>query len=206
MSGKRYGSYERVQDPLTLITVFFDHGVFARGEVQHLRQVGPGLGRWLRAARLQDAHVVDDEAGVRVPVAQRDASVQIVPAQQVDREVVPHRLVQDSIDARIAGLVDRFSWHHDANAHGSRRPLPQGDEVGHRRVGRTDRLDEPEATGMGIAHLHRMAVSYRYMEKVETRIGPTRSTSSIAATISPPVTWSGHFGTECHGRSGVFAS
>src|ERR1700758_5248540 len=44
------------------------------------------------------------------------------------------------------------------------------------------------------------------MEKAEMKIAPSTPTLSIAATISPPVTWSGQFGTLCQGRFGVFAS
>src|SRR5262249_55717048 len=44
------------------------------------------------------------------------------------------------------------------------------------------------------------------MEKADMKIAPSTPTSSIAATISSPVTCSGQFGTLCQGRFGVFAS
>ena len=83
MSAKGYGSRESVQAPLDL-----DHGVWALGEFQHLREVGPGLGWRGRQARLQDAQMVEDKLYIGMAIDERSAHVQIVPAQDVDKKVV----------------------------------------------------------------------------------------------------------------------
>ena len=96
MSGKGYGSLRQRAGAAHL-----DHRVLALGELQHLRQVGPGLRRRGRRARLQDAEVVDDEARVGMAVDQRRARVQVAPEQDVDRKVVLDGRARDPVEARV---------------------------------------------------------------------------------------------------------
>ena len=100
--------------------------------------------------------MVDDEAGVGVAVDQRGACVHVVPAQHVDREVLPYGFAQDQVDTRVARLPSRLAGHHDANADCARRFLPLGNDIGHRRICRIDRLNEGETVRMGVLHLDRI--------------------------------------------------
>jgi hypothetical protein len=45
-----------------------DHRIWAIGESQHLGEVGPGVGRRRRHARLHDPRMVDDEARVGMAI------------------------------------------------------------------------------------------------------------------------------------------
>src|SRR5450759_3822736 len=85
-----------------------DHRVRALGEVQHLRQVGPGLRRGGRRAGLHEPQMVDDKSGLGVAVDQRNARVQVAPAQHVDRKVVPDGFAQGPVEARDAWVAPRF--------------------------------------------------------------------------------------------------
>ena len=105
MSGKGYGSRDSVQAPLTLITAFG-----ALGEIQNLGQVGPGLRRGGRRARLQDAQMVDDEARVRVAIDQRGAVVQVAPAQNIDRNVVANGGTEDAVEAGVVWIALPPPW------------------------------------------------------------------------------------------------
>ena len=55
------------------------------------------------------------------------------------------------------GVALRLLRQHDADADRARRLLPVGDDIGHRRIVRVDRLDEREPAGMGPLHFHRIA-------------------------------------------------
>src|SRR5713226_8398522 len=68
-----------------------DYRVRALGEFQYLREIGPGLRRRGRHARLHDAQMVDDESRVGMAIDERSARVQVAPAQDVDRKVVANR-------------------------------------------------------------------------------------------------------------------
>src|SRR5450759_3098573 len=59
-----------------------DHRVRALGEVQHLRQLGPGLRRGGRRAGLHKAQMVDDEPRVEVAVDQHWNRVQVARTRQ----------------------------------------------------------------------------------------------------------------------------
>jgi hypothetical protein len=134
-----------------------DHRVRALREFQHLREVGPGLRRRGRHARLQDAQMVDDESRVGMAIDERGAHVQVVPEQDVDRKIVTHGRAQDPVEARVVRLAPRLFRQHDADADRARRLLPVSDDIGHRRIVRVDRLDDGEPVGMGPLHLHRVA-------------------------------------------------
>ena len=110
-----------------------DHGVLALGEFQHLRQVGPGLRRRRRHARLQDAEMVDDEARIGMAIDQRGACIEIAPAEEVDRKIVAHGGARDPVEAGIVGRAPGLFGQQDADADRARRLLPLGDDVVHRR-------------------------------------------------------------------------
>ena len=56
-----------------------------------------------------------------------------------------------------SGARVRLLRQHDADADRARRLLPVGDDIGHRRIVRVDRLDDGEPVGMGPLHFHRIA-------------------------------------------------
>src|SRR6185312_7501351 len=66
----------------------FDHRVLTFGEFHHFWKIGPWLRRCGRYARLQDAHMVDDEARIWVAVDQCGARVDVAPEKHVDRKIV----------------------------------------------------------------------------------------------------------------------
>ena len=134
-----------------------DHGVGAPGEFQHLGEVGPGLRRRRRCVRLQDAQVIDDESRVRIAVDQRDARVQIVPAQDVEGKVVANGRARDPVEAGIVGRALLLLAQHDADSDRARRLLPVGDDVGHAGVVRVERLDDGEPAGMGALYFDGVA-------------------------------------------------
>ena len=103
--------------------------------------------------------MVDDEARIGVAVDQRRARVEVAPAQDVDRKVVLYGRARDAVEARIGrvAVAPRLLRQHDADADRARCPLPVGDDVGHRRIVRVDRLDDREPVGMGPLHFHRIA-------------------------------------------------
>jgi hypothetical protein len=75
-SWKGYGSRDSVQAPLTLITA-----LGRLGELQHVREVGPGLRRGGRHARLHDAEVVpSSQAGARIERNRRNSADSRTPA------------------------------------------------------------------------------------------------------------------------------
>src|SRR6266516_3979609 len=108
MSWKGYGCRDSVQAPLTLITAF---GRLASSST--FREVGPGLRRCGRHARLHDAQMVDDESRVGMAIDQRSARVQVAPAQDVDRKVVANGCAQDAVEARVARLALRLLRQDD---------------------------------------------------------------------------------------------
>src|SRR5216684_133737 len=65
-----------------------DHRVRALGEFQHLWQVGPGLRRRGRYARLHYSQMIDDESRVGMAVDERSPIRQVAPAKHVDRKIV----------------------------------------------------------------------------------------------------------------------
>src|SRR3984893_3859053 len=138
-------------------TADLDHRVPALGEVEHLGQIGPGLGWGGRRSGLHDGQMVDDESRVGVAVDERRARVHVAPAQHVDRKVVPNRCAQDPVEARVARIASRLLRHHDPDADRARRSLPVGDDVGDGRIIWIDRLDEGEPAGMSPLHFHRIA-------------------------------------------------
>src|SRR5688500_7149639 len=60
-------------------------------------------------------------------------------------------------EAGVARIAPRLLRHHDPDANRARCLLPVGDDTGHLRSIRIDRLDEGEAAGMSPLHLHRIA-------------------------------------------------
>jgi hypothetical protein len=90
-------------------------------------------------------------------IDQRGARVQVAPAQEVDRKVVANGCAQDPVEARIVWLALRLLRQDDPDADRARRILPVGDDIGHRRIVRVDRLDDGEPAGMGPLHVHRIA-------------------------------------------------
>src|SRR5207237_5759191 len=105
-------------------TADLDHRVPAPGEVQHLRQIGPGLRRGGRRSGLHDAQMVDDESRVGVTVDQRRSRVQVAPAQYVDRKVVANGFPQEPVKARVVWIAFRFFSLHDVVADSARLFLP----------------------------------------------------------------------------------
>jgi len=101
--------------------------------------------------------MVEDEARIGVPVDQRGARVEVVPAQYVDRKIMPNGFTQDPVQAGVARVTLRLLRHHDPDADCARRLLPVGNDIGHRRIVRVHRLHEGEPAGMGPLHLHRIA-------------------------------------------------
>src|ERR1700722_5052408 len=134
-----------------------DHHVRPLGEVEHLREIRPGLRRRRRHARLQDAEMVEDEARVGMAVDQRGAGVDVAPAQDVDGQVVAHGRAQDAAVARVVRRALLLMAQEDADADRARRLLPLGDDIRHRRIVRVDRLDDAELAGMRPLHLHGVA-------------------------------------------------
>ena len=132
--------------------------------------------------------MVDDEARIGMAVDQRRARVQIAPEQDVDRKIVLNGGARDPVETRVVRRALRLLGHDDADADRARRLLPVGDDIGHRRIVRVDRLDEREPAGMGPLHLHRIAGVVLVHRKGEMKIAPSTPTLSIAATISSPVT------------------
>ena len=90
-------------------------------------------------------------------------SISAVPASRlpqnriVDRKIVLHGGAADAVDAGVVRRAVRLLRHDDADADRARRLLPVGDDIGHRRIVRVDRLDEREPAGMGPLHFHRVA-------------------------------------------------
>jgi len=122
-------------------------------------------------------------------IDQGGPDVQIVPEQDIDRKIEAGSRAQDPIEA------GSFAWRPDSFGSMMRMPtrarrlLPLGDDIGHHRIIRVDRLDDGKAVGMGPLHFHRN--SWRrngYKPKGRDKIAPSTPTSSIAATISSPVT------------------
>jgi hypothetical protein len=63
----------------------------------------------------------------------------------------------DAVEARVVRRAVCFLRQHDADADRARRILPLGDDVGHRRIVRVDRLDDCKPVGMGLLHFDRIA-------------------------------------------------
>ena len=81
----------------------FDQRIRSLCERQDLRQVGPGLRRRRRRARLQDRHVVDDEARVGMAIDERCARLEVAPEKHVDRKALPRCFARDA-HLRCLGL------------------------------------------------------------------------------------------------------
>jgi hypothetical protein len=64
---------------------------------------------------------------------------------------------RDPVEARVVRIAPRLFRHHDPDADRAWRLLPVGDDIGHRRIIRIDRLDECEPAGMSPLHFHRIA-------------------------------------------------
>jgi hypothetical protein len=90
-------------------------------------------------------------------IDERSARVQVAPAQHVDRKVVANGRAQDPVEARIIRLALGLLGQHDADPDRARRILPVGDDIGHIRIVRVDRLDDGEPAGMGPLHFHGIA-------------------------------------------------
>jgi hypothetical protein len=90
-------------------------------------------------------------------IDQRCSRVQVAPAQDIDRKVVAHGRAQNAVEARIVWLALRLLRQDDPDADRARRSLPVGDDIGHRRIVRVDRLDDGEPAGMRPLHFHRIA-------------------------------------------------
>ena len=101
--------------------------------------------------------MVDDESRVGMAIDQRSARVQIVPAQDVDRKVVTNGGAQNPAEARVVRLAPGLLRQHDADSDRARRLLPVGDDIGHIRIIRVDRLDDGDPAGMGPLHFHGVA-------------------------------------------------
>ena len=79
------------------------------------------------------------------------------PAEQVDGKRAAGGGREDAPDAGMPGIDRGAVRHHDPDRC---RPLlrrPLGDDLGHRRIGRVHRLDEPEPSGMPGVDLDRVA-------------------------------------------------
>jgi hypothetical protein len=63
----------------------------------------------------------------------------------------------DPVEARVVGRSVRLLRQYDADADRAGGLLPVGDDIGHRRIVRIDRLDDGEPAGVGPLHFHRIA-------------------------------------------------
>ena len=135
-----------------------DHGVRALRERQHLREIGPRLGGagGVRGCRIARWSMMKRVSGWR--------SMSAAPASRLPQhsmltgKVVTGGCARDAVEAGIVRVAVRSRRRdHDANADRARRLLPVGDDVGHRRIVRVDRLDDREAPGCASLHFHRIA-------------------------------------------------
>jgi len=78
--------------------------------------------------------MVDDEARIAMAIDQRGARVEVASEQNVDREIVLHRRAQDPVEAWVVRRTVRLLRQHDADADRTRRLLPVGYDIGHRRI------------------------------------------------------------------------
>ena len=101
--------------------------------------------------------MVDDKTRVRVTINQRR------PASRFPEKIkligklcfTAARQMRSRPGSTGTGFVSFVM--KDADADRPRRFLPVGDDVGHRRIVRVDRLDECEPAGMGLLHFHGVA-------------------------------------------------
>ena len=137
--GIRIRLCDSVQAPLTLITAFLRLASSSTfGSSAH----GCGGAGGTRGCRMPRWSMMKRVSGWR--------SISAVPASrlsqhmQVDRKVVAHGGARDAVEARVVGRAPVLLGQHDADADRARRLLPLGDDIGHVRIVRVDRLDDGE--------------------------------------------------------------
>src|SRR6516165_986482 len=152
MSGNGYGSWDRVQAPLTLITAF---GRLASSSTFGRSAQGCGGAGGTRGCMMPRWSMMNRVSGWR--------SMSAVPASKLPQ----HRMLTGkswrTAARRIRSRPGSFGSRFASFVSMMRIPtapgviLPVGDDIGHRRIVRVDRLNDGEPVGMGpLLHFQRI--------------------------------------------------
>jgi len=103
--------------------------------------------------RLGQAEVIDDDFGVRVSVRQLAQSIELIPTEHIDGQVVLRAGRQDAGDSRACGVVRHLRAQHDAGADGSGCGCPDVElcvEVSAARIEGTDQAESGRMVRMDL--------------------------------------------------------